>query len=161
MYISKRQLQYNHYLAYGSTSLTETQRRYAQIEKKLLAVLYGLERFDLYTFGGEVTVQTDHKPLLAIIKKPLHNLSPRLQRMLLKLMRYSFNLYVPGEKLCVADTLSRCSQKSNQVNTDYMEGKVAAVHTLVCATKNRLNEFKESVNRDSTLQEVIEYMNHG
>lgn len=155
-------LQKDRPLAYCSTSLTDTQRRYAQIEKELLAVLHGLQRFDLYTFGRDVIVQTDHKPLLAIMNKPIHSISPRLQRMILKSMRYSFRLeYVPGKHLYVADALSRCPNEKCRINTDYMEGKAAAVHTLVCATKSRLNEFKESVKKDATLQEVIKYINQG
>ncbi|GFS92979.1 integrase catalytic domain-containing protein [Trichonephila clavipes] len=51
-------------VAYGSVSLTQTQQRYAQIEKELTAVIYGMEHFNYYTYGRIVTVQTDHKPIL-------------------------------------------------------------------------------------------------
>ena len=33
-------------------------------------MLYGLERFDQYTYGRKVIVQNDHKPLAAILSKP-------------------------------------------------------------------------------------------
>ncbi|GFY69468.1 retrovirus-related Pol polyprotein from transposon 17.6 [Trichonephila inaurata madagascariensis] len=33
-------------VTYGSVSLTQTQQRYAQIEKELMAVIYGLEHFN-------------------------------------------------------------------------------------------------------------------
>ena len=35
-------------VAYASRALTETQQRYAMIEKELLAVLFGCERFHQY-----------------------------------------------------------------------------------------------------------------
>ena len=35
--------------------------RYAQIEKELLAVVFGLEKFHQYKYGRDVTVQSDHK----------------------------------------------------------------------------------------------------
>ncbi|GFR24083.1 retrovirus-related Pol polyprotein from transposon 17.6 [Trichonephila clavata] len=54
--------------AYGSVSLTQTQQCYAQIEKELMAVIYGLEHFNYYTYGRIVTVQTDHKPILGLRK---------------------------------------------------------------------------------------------
>ena len=35
-------------------------------------------------------VESDHKPLETIVKKPLANAPPRLQRMLLRLQKYDF-----------------------------------------------------------------------
>lgn len=48
-------------------------------------MIYGLEHLNYYTYGGDVNVQTDHKPLLGQSKKPYDIISPRLQRMLVKL----------------------------------------------------------------------------
>jgi len=93
-------------IAYASRSMTEAEQRYAQIEKELLAIVFSLERFHQYTYGKEVGVETDHKPLESILKKPL----PRLQRMLLRLQKYTFNLvYRPSKEMVLADTLSRAS----------------------------------------------------
>ena len=59
---------------------SETQQRYAQIKKEMLAVQYGLTHFHQYVYGQVVTVETDHKPLLGIKQKPITDVSPRLQR---------------------------------------------------------------------------------
>ncbi|GFQ84803.1 retrovirus-related Pol polyprotein from transposon opus [Trichonephila clavata] len=100
-------LQESQPVAYGSVSLTQTQQRYAQIEKELMAVIYGLEHFNYYTYGRIVTVQTDHKPILDLSKKPYDTISPRLQRMLLRLNKYNIQLeYVPGKNLVIADAQS-------------------------------------------------------
>jgi len=73
--------------------LTDTEKRYAQIEKERLAVKFGLERFHQYTYGVDTLVESDHKPLESILVKPL-----ALQRMLLRLQRYNFKLvYKPGK----------------------------------------------------------------
>ncbi|RUS87639.1 hypothetical protein EGW08_004624 [Elysia chlorotica] len=97
-------------IEFASRTLTESEKRWAQIEKEMLAIVYGLERFDQYTFGREVSVTTDHKPLEIIIKKPLSEAPRRLQRLLMKANRYNFNLnWARGTSLLIADTLSRAS----------------------------------------------------
>lgn len=149
-------------LAYCSTSLNSTQRNYAQIEKEMLAVLHGLERFSLYTHGREVLVQTDHKPLLSIVKKPMHMISPRLQRMLLKLMRFSFQLeYVPGKNLYIPDTLSRQPMKDEEMKTPYLEGQSVAIHTIISANEERTAVLKKAVENDPVLTEIISYVKQG
>jgi hypothetical protein len=52
-----------------SMSDSDTETRYAQIEKELLSVIFGLERFHQYTYGRTVQVRSDHKPLESILKK--------------------------------------------------------------------------------------------
>ena len=58
---------------YASRALTRTasERNWAQIEKEAPSVLYGRERFDHYTYGRPEKVENDHKPLAAILRKPL------------------------------------------------------------------------------------------
>ena len=95
-------------IAYASRTLTETECRYAQIEKEMLAVTFGLQKFHHYTFGRTVHVVTDHKPLVAIASKPLSNAPKRLQNMLLRAQLYNVQLrYEPGTSIPVADALSR------------------------------------------------------
>ena len=85
-------MQDDHPIAYASRAPTDPETRYAQIEKELLAVVYGLEKFHTYTYGRRVTVESDHKPLEVIVKKQLHLAPKRLQRMLLRVQAYSINL---------------------------------------------------------------------
>ena len=93
---------------YASRSLTASERNWAQIEKEALSVLYGLERFDQYTYGRKVTIHNDHKPLEAILKKPLAMAPKRLQDIMMRWNRYDFDfVYVKGSNLTIAETLSR------------------------------------------------------
>ncbi|UYV79423.1 K02A2.6-like [Cordylochernes scorpioides] len=63
-------------------------------------IVFGCERFQYYIWGNDVIVETDHKPLLSIVKKPLEKLSPRLQRMVLRLMRFQISLkFTPGKNM--------------------------------------------------------------
>ena len=72
-------------VAYASRALTRTERNYAQIEKELLSIVYAMRKFEKYILGKKALIQNDHKPLETILRKPLFNASPRLQRMMLQL----------------------------------------------------------------------------
>ena len=96
-------------IEYASRAMTPTERdSYAQIEKEMLAIVFALQRFDTYVYTKDVTVENDHKPLMAIVKKPLVSAPKRLQRMLLRLQRYNYTVvYRPGSQMLLPDTLSR------------------------------------------------------
>jgi len=84
---------------YASRAMTLREQNYAQIEKELLAIIFGMERFNnyLYAHPHKITVETDHKPLISINRKALSSAPKRLQRMLLRLQRYMFDLvFRPG-----------------------------------------------------------------
>ena len=42
-------------IQYASRALTETEKRYSQIEKEMLSVVFGLTRFHTYSYGRKVT----------------------------------------------------------------------------------------------------------
>ena len=44
---------------FASRALRQSERNWVQIEKEALSMLYGLERFDQYTYGRKVIVQND------------------------------------------------------------------------------------------------------
>ena len=117
--------------AYASRSLSPAECNYAQIEKELLAIVFACQKFHSYIYGFLTKVQTDHKPLESIVKRPLHKASPRLQRMLLKLQKYDLLVsYVKGKDLHVADTLSRAqlSDTTNELDDEELE---LAIHTML------------------------------
>ena len=72
-------------IAYASKSLTDTETRYTNIERELLAIEFTCQRFNTYVLGRPFTVESDHKPLEMIHQKSLKSAPPRLQRMLLQL----------------------------------------------------------------------------
>ena len=102
-------------MAFASRTLSDPERRYAQIEKEMLAVGYGLTRFHHYTYGQDVRVISDHKPLESIVKKPLAKAPRRIQNRLLQAQYYSYSLeYRAGKDIPVADTLSRAPIQDKQ-----------------------------------------------
>ena len=103
-------------VAYASRSLTETECNYVQMEKELLAIVFGVEKFESYLYGRKFKVETDHKPLESILKKSLLSAPKRLQRMMLRLQNFDFEVeYKKGTLLHLADTLSRAYLPHGQV----------------------------------------------
>lgn len=103
-------LQNNQPVAYSSRSLTPTEVHYAQIEKEMPAIVFGMEKFESYLYGRKVTVESDHKPLETILKKSLLSAPKRLQRMMLRLQKFDLEVvYKQGPLMYMADTLSRAT----------------------------------------------------
>ena len=63
-------------IAYTSKSLTDTETRYANIERELLAIVFACQRFNTYVLGRPFTVESDHKPLEMIHQKSLASAPP-------------------------------------------------------------------------------------
>ena len=83
-------------VAFSSKTLAPPEKIYANIEREQLAIVWGAQKFHTYEFERRGIVETDHKPLESIFRKPLNEAPPRLQRMLLKLTKYDLVLrYVP------------------------------------------------------------------
>ena len=101
-------------VAFASRTLTTTERGYAQIGKECLAIVFACMHFNQYIFGRKsINVQSDHKPLETIFKKPLTAPPKRLQGMLLCLQKFNLEVgYKKGAEMFLADTLSRATLPS-------------------------------------------------
>ena len=107
-------LQQGEPVAFAFKSLSETEQRYANIERELLAVVFACKRFKTYVLGRDFTVESDHKPLEMIALKNLVAAPPRLQRMLLRLQLFNCTIkYRPGKEMLLADALSRLPSPAN------------------------------------------------
>ena len=49
-----------------SKTLSSTQRRYSQIHKEALSIIYAIQKFHQYLYGRRFILVTDHKPLLSL-----------------------------------------------------------------------------------------------
>ena len=58
-------------VSYSSRALTVSENKYSQIEKELLAQVFGVERNHQVVYGRKIVLWSDHKPLETISKKPL------------------------------------------------------------------------------------------
>ena len=84
---------------------------------------FGCAKFAEYIVGLDVTVESNHKPLEAIMKKPLHVAPLRLQRVLVQLQRFQeiTVVYKRGKSLHLADALSRAHLKEYLTNAEQLD----------------------------------------
>jgi hypothetical protein len=131
-------------VSFASRALTSAERNYAQIEKELLGIVFACERFDDYIYARNVTVHTDHKPLIAIQKKPICKMPKRLQRMFLRLQKYHLDIqYLPGTKLYIADFLSRAYLPESTKQQE----NIPEYQILKIQREQQLYEEIESINQ--------------
>ena len=150
-------------VAYASRSLTDAEKRYAQIEKETLSAVFACNKFHNYVFGRHFTIENDHKPLQSIIKKDLSQMPARIARMMMVLMKYpdlTFR-YVPGSHLKIADTLSRAPERDATPEVTNIEHQVHAVYSSLPATDEIKMKFKEATEKDGALQIVAKYAMEG
>lgn len=158
-------LQENLPICYASRALTSTECNYAQIEKETLAIAFAAIKFHQYICGKEVVVESDHKPLESIFKKPLNKCPARIQRIRMRIQIYDLKVkYKPGKELLLADALSRAHLENDYSNIDLEK----EIETYVCAFEQTLpisvekkQELKDEINNDQEMLTLIKYINKG
>ena len=69
---------------FASKALTEAQQGYIAIEVESLAVAWVMEKFHHLLYASHFILETDLKPLEAILSKGINQATPRLQRILIR-----------------------------------------------------------------------------
>ena len=145
-------------VAYSSRAMTSAEQNYAHIEKEMLAIGFATRKFQQYVYGKpNVSVQTHHKPLECILKKPLCTAPPIVQRLMLRLQPYDFDLhYVQGKYMYLADTLSRAYiQSESRAELDDELGRI--VHSLVLnipVSASKVSEIRQATEQDPTMRKL-------
>lgn len=101
-----------HPVTFTSRSMTECEKRYAQIEKETLAITFACERFHQFVYGKQFEVETHHKPLVTLFKKPLFDCPSIIQRFRIRMQKYGADIkYLPGEYMYTEDMRSYVCSK--------------------------------------------------
>ena len=152
-------------IAYASRSMSETERRHAQIEKEALAATWACDKFADYLLGRSFLIETDHKPLVPLLSsKKLDSLPPRVLRFRLRLSRYDYSItHVPGKYLYSADALSRAPQASVGTLDLQQEAEiyVQSVTANLPASTSRLDEYRDAQLSDRVCSKVRGYCTSG
>ena len=144
-------------------SFTGLEKRYAQIEKKTLSIVFGVERFHEYLYGRRFIVINDHKPLKSIFNRSIISCPPRIQKFFLRLQKYDFELqYSPGKDMLVSDTLSRShlSRSESEFTEDSLIHHVHSVLSNLPISETRLKQFQLETKNGPILQTLITYTTH-
>ena len=147
--------------------MSETELRYAQIEKEALATTWACEKFRDYLIGKKFSIETDHKPLVPLLNsKYLDSLPPRILRFRLRLMRVDYTIsHVPGKLLYTAGTLSRAPAGTSDPDCKALQEEVelyieCVTHHLP-ATERKLLECQWHQAEDPVCAQVMKYCSFG
>ena len=101
---------------FASRALTGAEKNYQNLERECLATIWGMEKFHYFLYGKKFTLETDQKPLVSIYKKHMVEISPRIQRLVVRSFPYQpFDVqYRRGKEIPLADALSSDSNTSGR-----------------------------------------------
>ena len=69
-------------------SLDQTEQKYQNLEREALRTIWRMEKFHYFLYGKEFTLETDQMSLVSIYKKHMIDISPRVQRLIVRSFPY-------------------------------------------------------------------------
>ena len=120
----------------------------AKPEREALALVWACERFHLYVYGlPKFDLVTDHEALKVIYSRKSKP-SARIERWVLRLQPYNYQVCYVSSRKNIADALSRLTKivASNQSQDDEEYVRMVALHTAPVARRSKkLNEFQPKI----------------
>ena len=147
-------------IAFWSKSFNSAQKKYSAFDRELLAVSYAIRHFQSFVEGQNVTVKTDHRPLVQAFKKIPSNSTP------LQIRHFSFIsqfvediFYRDGKSNQIADALSRLPNKPTLEDDDFTQnplfGTESAVNINAILAIPSADIFAEHQRQDNGLQSWV------
>ena len=157
-------------ICYGSRTLTKTEQNYQNLEQQALGTIWGMEKFHYFLYGKEFTLETDQKPLVSIYKKHMVDISPRVQRLIVRSFPYlPFKVvYRKGKDIPVPDALSHVTPMDPEDNIQLPIIAVNMITTQILMSvesqssfSNKLDQLRKSTVQDEQLTRLRGYINTG
>lgn len=128
----------------------DAQRNYSQLEKEALTLVTAVERFHKFVWDRKFILQTNHKPLLALLqtentKRLKPTIAARLKRWALRLLGYDFKIeYIRMQDFGQADALSRLIDKFRRDNVEELQvASIRATESELLRIRNLSIDFFE------------------
>ena len=153
-----------------SKILSATQRRYSQIQKEALSLVYALKKFHQFLYGRKFIVVTDHKPLVTLFapdKGTPAMAANRLARWALLVHQYDYTVeYRRSKDHGNADALSRLPfSNDTSFDGEEMEDDVDSV-CLVRTISRQINPDNpllvvRETAKDPILSQLMRFVKEG
>ena len=144
-------------VALASRSLTPAERKYAQLDKEALAIIFEVSKFHQFLYGRHFMIISDHKPLKHLLNENStipQMASSCIQRWALTLSAYQYSiLYKPGDTHSNADRLSRLPLPESPSNPPPPGDTILMMETLE-TTPVRAQNIKQWTDKDPILSQV-------
>ena len=119
------------------------------IEIESLAVAWAMEKFHHFLFTSHFILETDQKPLEAILSKTLNQATPWLQR-IFRFCPYHFTAhYTPGITNQIANCLSRLGGQKDTIKLPKLH--VNQITQQLAARSESLNQLRQCMQADDEL----------
>ena len=147
-----------------SRALTGSERNCQNLEGECLATIWGMGKFHYFLFGKEFTLETDQKPLVSIYRKHMVEISPKIQRLIMRSFPYQpFDVqYRKGMEIPLAHALSRVTQ--TPVEEDGIQLPIVAVNLIISnlpVSSTEISQIHEETSRDPILTLLRCYIHIG
>ena len=136
------------------------QKGYVAIELESLAVAWAMEKFHHFLYRNQFTLETDQKPLEAILSKSLNQATPQLQRILIRTFPYNFKIrYIPGPTNQIADCLSRLGVQKDSISLPKLQ--INQIMSQLRAWEDSLHKIRQATQADNSLTILKHIIQHG
>ena len=118
-----------------------------------------MQKFHYFLYGREFTLETNQKPLVSIYKKHMIDISPRVQRLIVRSFPYlPFKVvYKKGIDIPVADALSHVTpiNPENNIHLPIIAVNMITTRILMSVESqgsfsNKLDQLRKSIVQDGT-----------
>ena len=138
-------------VAYISRTLSAAEKKYSQLEKEALVIIFAVKKFHRYLIGRHFMIESDHQPLKSLFgenNKIPQMASSRIQRWAIVLSAYTYTIrYKPGKQLSNADALSRLPSPVTTTQDCVPEDVVMVINHLssTCVSAASIKEWTSKI----------------